>query len=606
MKNLRFSVSVVILILVLASGFGFTRLVGVAGQVVQGPISGGTFIDVTGNPPHLDPGLTTDTPAIKISAYIFNDLIELDMNMKLVPNLATSWQGSSDGKTWTFNLARNVTWQDGKPFTADDVKFTFEKILKPYHPRSVGYLKNFDHIETPDNYTAVFRMTAPTPGFDGLLVTFLSYIQPRHYYEQCLSDIYHCAVNEKPMGSGPFMFKEWVKGDHVTLVRNPNYWKLDNLGNKLPYLDTVIVKLVADPATRVLGFDKGEIDFLDGYMAPSSEVPRWQKTSGVSVNFDGLKAMGASVALFLNNGRAPTNNVQVRRAMSYAINKSYILDKVMYGYGYVLTTSFPKETFPTWFNPKYQNDPYPYNPTLANTMLDQAGFPKGSDGKRFSIQIGTDFSWDFTAKAGEVIRDQLKAVGIDVNLFVLDSPAFIQRVFGNWDFDGYIQLYALGPEPRLGVDRLWVSTNIKKGAPYNNAHQYNNSRVTQLFDMVGSEVDPEKRKADYYEIQDIIAQDAPAVFLFAQHNPFVYRSTLHNAIQTPYANYDTKATLWSEKGTTYVGPKTATTTQVATSATTSVAPTSTPVTSLAAALAIIVVVCAAIAVIIQRRKKKTG
>ena len=211
------------------------------------PRYGGTFIVGSGGDP-VTLNLATDFSTIDTLAAssIYNMLVKSDADLNPQPDLAESWKVSNDGLTYTFQLVKNATWHDGKPFTSADVKFTFAEVLKKYHPRGSVVLNSVESIETPDPHTVVFKLKQP---FDPLMkfIGNEAFIIPKHLYEN--TDILKNPYNLKPIGTGPFVFKEWKKGSHIALERNPSYFKKGK-----PYLDKIIIKVVPDASSRMIAF----------------------------------------------------------------------------------------------------------------------------------------------------------------------------------------------------------------------------------------------------------------------------------------------------------------------------------------------------------------
>lgn len=464
----------------------------------SGAKRGGTIVvGVTTDPGNFNPGLTTASGTHAVADNLYNGLLQFNDKLEPQPSLAEKWTVSPDGKMYTFTLAKGVQWHDGKPFTSADVKFSFEKILLQFHSRTKAGLENvLDGIDTPDDNTVVFRFKQPYAPLLRRLDVVEAPILPKHIYEG--TDIQQNPANLQPVGTGPFKFKEYVKGDHVTFVRNENYFK-----QGLPYADQVIFKIIPQAATAALALEQGEVDYITGVNGP--DIARLQKNSDV-VLVKAPAGPGGSFCIdtpIFNLRKAPFDKLEVRQAFAYGINRQQILDQVQFGQGRVATG--PIASTMSWaYNPNVMK--YPYDPAKAEELLDKAGYPKGADGKRLKVVFvhATGF-----ARTAEVVRENMGRVGVEVELATLEVNAANDRMFTKNDFDLGIGSYCNGPDPEIGVTRAYVSSNIKQGVPFSNGAAYRNPRVDELFAQAASTVDTAQRAKLYAEIQDILVKDLP-------------------------------------------------------------------------------------------------
>jgi len=466
------------------------------------PRYGGTFIVGSGgDPATLNLAASFSGFDTLAASSIFNCLVKSDYDLNPRPDLAESWKISEDGRAYTFNLVRNATWHDKKPFTSADVKFTFAEVLSKHHPRGAVTLKAVEAVETPDPYTVVFKLKYP---YDPLL-KFMgneAFIIPRHLYEN--TDFLKNPYNLKPIGTGPFVFKEWKKGSHITLERNPSYFKKDK-----PYLDKIIIKMVPDASSRMIAFEAKEIDYLYYVNLPSSEVSRFKNRPGFVVSSKGHEDGPSVMLVAFNLRKAPFNNLKVRQAIAHAIDKGYIEEKADYGLGKAATGPIPSVT--TWaHNPNVTK--YDFNPRKAEQLLDEAGYPKGPDGTRFKTSIIADRGSFLYSKAAEIIRDYLGRVGINVELKLLDRSSMIDATYIRWDFDMQVHGLGTGPDPAIAVARTYISSNIKPVA-FANASGYSNKEVDDLFALAEKASTVKKRAEYYHKAQEIIVKDLPYLWL---------------------------------------------------------------------------------------------
>jgi peptide/nickel transport system substrate-binding protein len=290
---------------------------------------GGTLIiGVEGEEANLNPQIVTGASVQPIVNNIFNLLIYMDFNFEIIPGLARSWNVSRDGLTYTFYLAKDATWHDGKPFTSVDVLYKLKEIY-PQNPRGAWWKPGVNVFpEAPDPHTFVIKLKEP---FAPLLTTLAfevtgPKILPKHLYEG--TDFKKNPYNNKPVGTGPFMFKEWVKGSHIELVRNPNYFAKGK-ENK-PYLDRIVFRTIPDSSARILALKKGEIDFIPSVFVPLEDIAELRKDKNIVVDKRG--GGPETIKFFLFNLRnPPLSNKLVRKAIAHAIDGNAIYNLALAG-----------------------------------------------------------------------------------------------------------------------------------------------------------------------------------------------------------------------------------------------------------------------------------
>ncbi len=501
---------------------------------VKGPRLGGTLVvALSGDPKSFNPDAQVDDMGYPIFSLIFNKLVTLDVNYSVIPDLAYKWEVSPDGKVYTFYLYKNVTWHDGTPFTAEDVKWTLEAIKK-YKGIAYGLIKaaNIEKIECPDPYTVKIYLKEPFAAFLQFLAWYGTFIMPKHIYEKYEDwmDPSNPYLN-KPIGTGPFKFVEWVKGDHVTLVANENYFK------GRPYLDKIVFRIIPDPTIALQALLKGEVDIL--YMRPPlAEVPKLQKTPGVRVV---IRPIPSRYYIGFNLRKPLFQDIRVRRAIAMAINRTEIVEKAYQGYAFV-AKGFYVPAISWVFNPNV--DVPPYDPEAAEKLLDEAGYKRGPDGIRFKIKI-TYFTIYPCEQVCVVIRENLKKIGIDVELEGLEIAAWEEKVVKRKEFDIALCDGFHGPDP----DNIRI--RYGPGA-YINFAGWNNSEAKTLLEEASKIVDPEKRREMYWKVQELMAEDLPYVPLVDLVWIHVYRSEFHGFPWEPEARgkvgyYDLRL-VWWEKG----------------------------------------------------------
>jgi len=485
---------------------------------------GSVVVAVTGDPGGLNPAVTTQGGVHLVCGSIFSGLVAADFDLNPVPDIAERWEVSKDGRTYTFYLAPNAEFHDGMPVTSADVKFTFEELLLKYHSRTRASIGDkLRQISTPDAHTVVFEFSRPYAAFLQLIDVTNAPVMPKHLYEN--TDPLTNAYNVKPVGSGAFKFQEWAKGDHLTLVKNEKYFKTGK-----PYLDRIVYKVMPSSATAAIAFENGEADY---FLNPTPlDIERLKKMPNVVINDKGREGFAGVETVVLNLNNKLLSDVRVRRAMAYAIDKNYIVDKIAFGRGTIATG--PISSALRWaHNPNVVK--YERNLPLANQILDQAGYKRDGEGVRFHLKYVYAPSY---AKVVEVVRDQLREVGIAVDLEQMEFSAAVDRVYIKKDFDLGFASFENGPDPDIGVKRTIVSGNI--GAiPFSNGASYRNPRVDELFELAASETDKQKRAAYYFEAQEILVKDVPYLWIYEPQGATAYKSSLNGMYQ------------WSAKSNVY-------------------------------------------------------
>jgi len=575
----------------------------VRGQPLTGaPQRGGTLVQVIGSDPgHLMTGTTSATSIGIVSRHIYQSLIRFDFDFNPVPELATSWDVSADHLTYTFRLVENAVWSDNVPFTSADVKFSYEEISGKYHPRTSTFVKGYlASIETPDDHTVVFKLKSEYGPFMGFMSrSFLSGdIFPKHIWEGSTASVDALMANPaalQPIGTGPFVLKEWAKGDHLTLVRNDLYW-----GKDQPYLDRIVYRIMPDSVSRVLALEKGEIDLITQSQMPYSEVARLKQNPNIYIpmNPTGHEAAAAFMYLFFNTKRAPFDNVLVRQGIAHAINRDMLIERAVYGMAFPVTGPIPK-SFAWAYNPDVHK--YPYNVTKANELLDQVGYPRKADGTRFQTTwLYNPEEFDH-AKVAELAIQMLKDVGIDAKLRPMEEAAMEETFFVNWDFD----LCALDAgtffDPELGVRRMYDGTQATH-RPYTNPTGYNNPVVNDLFDKAARSIDHDVRGPYYKQLSAILMDDLP---IFQLYEKIQVAGMKNNILNIPIAPYDMYMNSFATVAYRAVQVTTTTAVQTTETKTTPVTPPQPDYTMYYAAVVILVIIVAAGIYAYSKRKTKS-
>jgi peptide/nickel transport system substrate-binding protein len=462
---------------------------------------GGTFKISYPEPTHLNPAIVSGTPTGIPGVQLFAGLILHDEKFQPQPYLAERWTVSPDGRAYTFHLVKNATFHDGKPVTSEDVKFSIE-VVKANHPFGPAMHRSLEAVETPDPHTVVFRLSYPNPAFMQVIAPILLPVLPKHVYGT--GDIRKHPANLEPVGSGPFKFVEWQRGRHLILERNDKFFLAGR-----PYLDRIIFEYISDPAARVAAIETGAIHMMPYSYVGLGNIKRVEALPHLAVTTRGYEAIGPLTWIEINLRKKELSDVRVRQAIAHVLDKELIVKDILLGYPKV--SDGPIHSGGLFYSPKLRR----YEPSLdkANRLLDEAGYKRGPDATRFKLTL--DFipgSADLQSVA-EYVREQCKKVGIDLALRNSpDFPTWAGRM-GSWEFELSLDVVFNWPDPVVGVERSYISSNIKK-AVWTNVMGYSNPKVDELFAQAQREQNFERRKAAYAQLQDILTAELPLIWLY--------------------------------------------------------------------------------------------
>ncbi|MEM4153807.1 MAG: ABC transporter substrate-binding protein [Candidatus Caldarchaeum sp.] len=463
--------------------------------LAQQPNVGGTIVVNLVSEPTVIPGSAAWNSGF-VAAQIFDSLLSLGPNLELLPGLATEWRIDTSQRAYVFKLRKEVKWHDGIDFTADDVKFSFEKIISRFHTFGALYFKNTVVEIRGDE--VVIKPERFLPGAQlRLFATTETIIYPKHLLEKDADNYMTSAFRTNPVGTGPFKFNGWTKGNFMELVRNQNYWDQGK-----PYLEKIVIRFLSDPASVLAGLQRGEVHYMFRGI-PFEAISSLQENPNLKVYLSTRPPYSA--ALWINVKSPPLNNVEVRRAIAYAIDRADIAQKATFG------ISKPDQ----WMIDPLQvpQSPnlylYSYNPEIANMILDKAGFPRGPDGYRFTIELMTRTGEPDEQLFAQLIRDQLDQVGIKVNIVSLDFATYLAR---QQRFEYQIATVKYWIDP-LWVYQLFHTEWIGKGA-FTNNFQYSNPEVDRLLDQWLVETDKKKQVELLQRVGDILSRELPAIILY--------------------------------------------------------------------------------------------
>jgi peptide/nickel transport system substrate-binding protein len=430
----------------------------------------------------FDPRIATDVPSFTVINVILEPLMVFDLGLGLQPRLATDYTVTPDGLTLTFNLRQGVTWHDGVPFTAADVKHTFDTTLDPAFgaPNRSLYVA-IDSIDTPDDHTVVFNLNTPT----AFLINNMARmpIVPAH------ADI-DGALNLRPVGTGPYAFESQVRDDRTVLRRNDAYW--GGAGS----LEFVEFRVIPENATRLLALEAGEIDVTQGQLPPE-ELPRLE--ADPSFVLERTEGTGYTYLGF-NTQVEPLNDPRVRQALNHLIPREAIVQRVLNGNGFpgisMILPSMP------WFNSDVRI--FDYNPELARELLQAAGVDFSAPLRLYTNDNAVRM------QIAEILAFEFSRIGLQLETNIEEFGAFLQRVQNTDDFDMFI----LGWGGQLDPDRATIR-QFHSGAPGSaNYTKYANPRVDELLNEATRTDPTSQRSIDLYrEIQAIVVEESPYAFV---------------------------------------------------------------------------------------------
>jgi peptide/nickel transport system substrate-binding protein len=503
---------------------------------------GGTLVMIVQpEPPTLASYISTSGPIGQVATKMFDGLVEYDFNLKPQPSLAESWDVAPDGKTITFHLRANVKFHDGQPFTSDDVRFSIMDVLKKHHPRGQATFRELTEVETPDPLTAVFKLRNPAPYMMMALSSYESPILPKHVYGA--GDILNQSAANQPIGTGPFKFVEWRRGEYMRLDRNPKYWKPEQ-----PYLDRIVARFINDSATRTAAIEGGEAHIAGFGALPFNDVKTLEKLPSLVVTTKGYEMQSPIVELDFNTRTPPFDNVKVRQAVSYALNRKFVIDNIWFGFGKPATGPI-SSNFAT--SGIYTSDVVSYNvpngKEIANKLLDQAGYPRNADGTRFEIIHDITPYGEEWQRFGEFVQQELAQIGVKASLRYQDVPTWLKRVYTDYDFSltsNWIQTLA---DPAIGVHRLYHSNQIRRGTVFVNDSGWSTPTTDRLMDSAAVEADPVKRNELYHELQKLIVEGSPLVFVEELQFATVYNKRFKDLIVSPLGIYSSFSQAYQTK-----------------------------------------------------------
>lgn len=464
------------------------------------PVRGGTLTAVLQpEPTTLTSILNNNFPNAIVTANVFDGLATYDETFAPRPGLAESWDVAADGLAITFHLRKGVKWHDGHPFTATDVRYSVLELWRKFHSRGHTTFAAVTDVETPDDSTAVFRLSHPSLVILSALSAAESPVLPSHLYEG--TDFLTNPCNDRPIGTGPFVFKNWKRAQYVELIRNPDYWAAGK-----PYLDRVIIRAIPDGGARAAALETGEVLYAPFDAVPLGDVERLKTNPDLVVDTHGYDFQSQLLMIEFNLANPYLSRPGVREAIAHAIDRKVLIDTVWYGLGRPASTAVPSQ-LSRFHAPDVSG--HGFDPAAAERLLDEAGLPRRSGGIRFALTIDPlPFNSGFRNSA-EYIRQNLRRVGIDVTVRTQDLPTYLRRIYTDYNFDMLLTQFSPMADPEMGLFRVLLSTNRVRGVPNTQASGYDSPEADALIRSITLERDPEARAALFHQLQRVLHRDLP-------------------------------------------------------------------------------------------------
>lgn len=476
--------------------FGYVSALALAGCDVAPRRDGRNILrlSLSEEPQTLTPIATTSNPVM--AAKVYEGLLSYAPDLTPQPQLATRYGVSPDGLRYVFHLREGVRWHDSQPFTSADVAFSIT-LLREYHPIGRQAFANVAEILTPDDLTAEIVLSKPAPYLLGSFAASATPILPKHIYDrpQPLAN----PRNNAPVGTGPYRFIEWNRGSHIAYERNADYWDAPK-----PYVDGLVALIIPDPSARLIALESGAVDIAEA-RAPS-HVRMLAKSTSINVQRINTGYNASVYRMEINLSRPTLADHRVRQAFAHAIDRDFAKDVVLFGFA----DACPRPVAPALTRFAVPGPPlYAFDPAAAEALLDQANFPRRTDGTRFTVTL--DYFPFFLKRLAEYVQSAFYKIGVHVELRSQDQSAYVRRVYTARDFDLTVNAISNYYDPTAGVQRLYWSKAIQRGVPFTNGSGYNNPDVDALLEQAAVETDPQRRYDLFRRFQETVERDIPDI-----------------------------------------------------------------------------------------------
>jgi len=475
------------------------------------------IIALSTEPVRLNPLFLTDFNSYAVSELIFRGLVKLDHKMKVTPDMAKSWEIRDSGREIIFHLKENILWHDGKNFTAEDVVFTYEKIVSPKTATpQAGRFGTVKNVRVIDKYTVSVRYSEP---YGSALESWTIGIIPKHIFQD-KEDINDSSFDSNPIGTGPYRLKEWRRGQMLKLEAFRDFY------NGKPKIDNLIILIIPDAASRMFELQSGGVDVME----LSPEQYRYDKN--YEKYFNKFKADAFRYGfLGLNLRDDRFKDKRVRQALDCAIDKQAIIKIVLNGLGKISTGPYPSVAW--YHNSSVQ--PQEYNPAKALRLLEVSGWKRNSqgvlekNGKPFSFTILTNYESKENIKTAQLIQYNLKAIGIMTEIVQLEWMTFRYKTIGNRHFEAVVMSRAYLWDP--DIYDLWHSSKTKEGEW--NFLSYKNAELDTLLDKGRKTIDANVRRQIYQRVHSMLFDDKACIFLYETPLLFIAHKSIKGVKPSP-------------------------------------------------------------------------
>ncbi|MGO2110259.1 MAG: ABC transporter substrate-binding protein [Pseudoclavibacter sp.] len=403
-----------------------------------------TFVAGTGSVPHLNPQIIVSPSVNNVAGSMLEPLVRMNDTFEIVPWLAKEWEVAGDGMSFTLHLEEDVRWHDGEPFTSDDVKFNIEEVMQ-FQSHGSALVESVENVETPDEHTVVVEFSEPYGPV--MQVLSLQYILPKHIYGG--TDIIENPANMEPVGTGAFVFESFKEGDEVTLTANPDYWKGD------VEIDRMVWVTMGDTNATALALLAGE--FAVGG-AGQGMLDQIRADPDLETTQNGQ--LPRQFVMTMNADSPELADPAVRALVYQAVNREEVTSTALPEVSVMPKSMYPEQL--SWIDAGVDYDErFPYDPEAIGAALDEAGYPLGEDGFRFTIRLNFMSSTSESKAVAQVLKASMAEVGINLDLVGEDVAVFTENVYQKRDFDVAIVEATLGVDPSLGITR-WYECNPEK------------------------------------------------------------------------------------------------------------------------------------------------
>lgn len=466
------------------------------------------------------------------AARVLEQLVRIEPDLTVSPKLALAWKAAPDFLSYTIDLRPDVKWHDGQAFTAQDVAFSIGEYWKQIAAGGAFTALQTVRVTGPLQVQVIFDK--PIPEFTFLYALGTQHVIPAHIYSK--GDLNTHAANNAPIGTGPYVFKRWVRGSRAEFERNKAYWTPNQ-----PYPDGLIVRWWREPASRAAALEAGDLDIGVQNPVPFADIARLRDSGNFTVTDKGYEISDWDVDLIFNVKNPVTDNRAVRQAILFALDRQFIADVIYQGF------ATPAKSIIGSNNTLYYDadvPQYPFDKKRAEKLLDDAGFPRQGNAPRFSLRLLAAGWVDENGKVGAYIKQALDDIGIAVDLRVLDRAGSLKGIYGDYDFDLAISNVGSDAEPVPKTTQLYTTRGISKGLAFRNASQFAKPEIDALAQRITFEVDPVKRKALVTDFARLVLTEVPQFRLVEVKKLTVARNVVQHHSRSANFQQDGWSDVW--------------------------------------------------------------